>query len=73
MKLSKMPLLTARFITSAGIYMMFYPFLSFVSAIEEPSAWMALGTLMSIAIFSYVIAGIMCTKNSNYYKETTEE
>lgn len=60
-KLSKISFITARFITSAGIYMMFYPFLSLVSAIEEPSGLMAVGTLMSIAIFSYVIGDLMCS------------
>lgn len=72
-KLSKISFIAARLITSAGIYMMFYPLLSLVSAIEEPSAWMAIGTLMSIAIFSYVIGDYMCSKHSNYYKETIKE
>ena len=72
-KLSKFSFIAARLITSAGIYMMFYPFLSLVSAIEEPSAWMAIGTLASIAIFSYVIGDLMCSKHSNYYKETVED
>lgn len=72
-KLSKISFIAARLTTSAGVYMMFYPFLSLVSAIKEPSAWMAIGTLMSIAIFSYVIADFMCSKHSNYYNETTEE
>jgi hypothetical protein len=72
-KLSRFSFQAARFITSAGVYMIFYPCLSFVSAIEEPSGWMAVGSLMSIAIFSFVIADIMCAKHSSSYKDMTEE
>lgn len=61
-KLSEISFEVARLITSAGIYMIFYPFLSLVSAIEEPSSWMAVGALMSVAIFSYVIGDFMCSK-----------
>jgi hypothetical protein len=71
--ISKISHIAARLISSAGVLMMFYPFLSLISAIEEPSGWMVVGTLMSIAIFSYVIADVICAKHSSYYKEMTEE
>lgn len=69
--LSKISHIAARFIASAGIFLIFYPFLSLVSAIEKPSGWMVIGVLGSVAIFSFVIADLMCAKYSNHYKETT--
>jgi hypothetical protein len=72
-KLSTFSHLAARFVASIGVFMLFYPFLSLVSAIEKPSVWMALGTLTSISIFSYVIADFLSAKRSLYYKKVTEE
>lgn len=72
-KLSTISHLAARYVASIGIFMLFYPALSLVTAIEEPSVWMVLGTPISVCIFSYVIADYLSAKSSHHYKKVTEE